>query len=129
MAHFARVQEGIVVEVLVVDQNLINSGALGDPAQWLQTSYNTRGGVYYTPNTTTPDPDQSKAFRKNYAGIGYAYDAGRDAFIPPQPFPSWVLDEQTCLWVAPVSMPNDGGFYGWDEQSMSWVTIDAPEKI
>jgi len=86
-----------------------------------RTSYNTRGGIHYTDGE--PSEDQSKALRYNYAGIGFIYDEGRDAFIPPKPFESWVLDEATCLWVAPVAYPEDGGEYTWDEDSTSWVEI------
>jgi len=79
-----------------------------------QTSYNTYGGVHYTDGE--PSADQSKALRYNYAGIGYSYDADRDAFIPPQPYASWVLDEATCLWVAPIAYPADG-VHDWDEET------------
>lgn len=125
MAHFAKVENNIVTEVLVVDQSFIDTGELGDPALWLQTSYNTRGGVYYIPNSNppTPDPDQSKAFRKNYAGIGYTYDSVLNAFIPPQPYPSWLLNTQTCLWEAPVPYPDDGKQYEWNEETQSWDLI------
>jgi hypothetical protein len=94
-----------------------------------QTSYNTRGGVHYTDGV--PSEDQTKAFRKNYAGLGYTYDAGRDAFIPPKPYNSWVLNEETCLWDAPVAMPEDAGTgeppkrYTWDEETTSWVEVNA----
>ena len=84
-----------------------------------QTSYNTRGGIHYTDGE--PSEDQSKAFRFNYAGIGFTYDEERDAFIPPQPYASWVLDEDTCLWVAPVPYPEDNKEYTWDEDSQNWV--------
>lgn len=123
MSHFAKVENGVVTAVLVIEQYVIDGGAFGDPAQWVQTSYNTRGGIYYTPNTNTPDPDQSKALRKNYAGIGYTYDAARDAFIPPQPFASWTLDEGTCYWLPPVPYPADGQDYTWDEATLAWVLI------
>lgn len=86
-----------------------------------QTSYNTRGGIHYDSITGEPSEDQSKTFRKNYAGIGYIYDSDRDAFIPPQPYPSWILNEQTCLWDSPVSYPTDGKKYMWNEQSLSWI--------
>lgn len=89
-----------------------------------RTSYNTRGGVHYNPETNEPSADQSKAFRKNYAGLGYTYDAGRDAFIPPKPYNSWVLNETTCLWDAPVAMPTDGKRYSWDEATTSWVEVE-----
>ena len=86
----------------------------------VQTSYNTRGGVHYTDGL--PSDDQSKALRFNYAGIGYSYDETRDAFIPPQPYASWVLDEDTCLWVAPIPMPD--GDYVWDEDAGDWIAAD-----
>ena len=114
MAHFAKVENGIVSQVIVAEQDFINSGAVGDPASWVQTSYNTHAGVHR--NGGTP-------LRKNYAGIGYIYDPIRDAFIPPCPFPSWVLDEATCLWNAPTSMPTDGKPYVWDESTTSWVEV------
>ena len=86
-----------------------------------RTSFNTRGGVHYDPQTGQPSADQSKALRKNFAGIGYTYDQQRDAFIPPQPYPSWTLDEQTCLWGAPVAMPSDDKMYNWDESQQQWI--------
>jgi len=85
-----------------------------------QTSYNTYGGVHYTDGE--PSEDQSKALRFNYAGIGYSYDATRDAFIPPQPYASWVLDEDTCLWVAPIAYPAEG-VHDWDEQAGDWIEV------
>jgi len=88
-----------------------------------RTSYNTRGGVYYDPATGEPAEDQSKEFRKNYAGIGYTYDHSRDAFIPPKPYNSWVLNETSCLWEAPVAMPDDGQQYTWNEETTSWDLI------
>lgn len=86
-----------------------------------RTSYNTRGGVHYT--NGAPSADQSKAFRKNYAGIGYTYDHSRDAFIPPKPFDSWVLNETSCLWEAPVEYPDDGERYAWNEDTTSWDLV------
>lgn len=87
-----------------------------------QTSYNTRGGVHYQADGT-PSADQSRAFRKNYAGLGYTYDSMRDAFIPPKPYASWVLNESTCLWDAPVAMPTDGKRYVWDELNTTWAEV------
>jgi len=127
MSHFAKVEDGVVTQVLVAEQDFINSGAVGDPAQWIQTSYNTRGGVHYEPNSNTPSADQSKALRKNYAGIGYTYDAVRDAFIPPSPYPSWVIDEATAQYVSPIAYPTDGQEYDWDEATVSWVVV-TPEE-
>ena len=90
-----------------------------------RTSYNTRGGVHYDPVTNEPSADQSKAFRKNYAGVGYTYDHSRDAFIPPKPqgFDSWVLNESSCLWEAPVEYPDDGQIYTWNEETTSWDLV------
>lgn len=87
-----------------------------------QTSYNTRGGVYYDPETGEPTEDQSKMLRMNFAAVGMVYDEALDAFYMKQPFPSWTLDTSTCLWNPPVPMPEDG-FYHWDEETRSWVSI------
>jgi len=122
MSHFAKVINGIVKTVCVVEQDYIDTGALGDPNNWIQTSYNTRGGVHYAPNSNTPD--DGVALRKNYAGKGYTYDETRDAFIAPKPYPSWVLDEDTCCWKAPTPYPEDGKSYDWDEASTSWKEIE-----
>ena len=91
MSHFAKVIDGVVTEVLVIEQDVIDTGLFGDPALFVQTSYNTRGGQH----------SEGRPLRKNFAGIGFTYDPKRDAFIPPQPAPSWTLDEDTCLWVEP----------------------------
>jgi hypothetical protein len=91
-----------------------------------RTSYNTRGGIHYQADNT-PSQDQSKAFRKNYAGIGYYYDSIRDAFIPPKPFPSWVLDEFSCLWQSPIPYPNDGKMYTWNEETGNWEEINLTQ--
>ena len=112
MAHFAQVENGIVMQVIVADQDVIDSGAFG--SGWVQTSYNTQGGQHRLGGTP---------FRKNYAGIGYTYDSQRDAFIPPQPYPSWALDEDTCLWQPPTLMPTDGNMYDWDEATLSWTEV------
>ncbi len=101
MAHFAEVINNTVTRVLLVEKDVIDSGLFGSPSNWVQTSYNTYAGVHYDPETKLPSEDQSKALRKNYAGIGYFYDSLRDAFIPPKPYESWVLNEETCQWEAP----------------------------
>lgn len=88
-----------------------------------RTSYNTKGGIYYDPITNTPSPDQSKVFRKNYAGIGYTYDEFLDAFIPPKPYDSWLLNTDKCLWEAPIPYPTDGKMYEWDESTQSWIEV------
>jgi hypothetical protein len=115
MTHFAKIDKNnIVTQVLVIEQDVVDTGLFGDPASFVQTSYNTFGGQHLTGGTP---------LRKNFAGIGYKYDLVRDAFIPPQPFQSWVLDEATCLWDAPVPMPTDGKAYQWDESLLNWVEI------
>lgn len=97
MAHFAHiVGNGIVDNVIVAEQGFINTGVLGDPSKWIQTSYNTRGGVHYAPDSDVPDG--GVPLRKNYAVVGGTYDPVRDAFIPPKPEGDWVLNEDTCLW-------------------------------
>lgn len=127
MAHFAKLDNlGIVVFVTVGrdeddGKELELCARTGDT--YRQTSYNTRGGVHYDPATGEPSADQSKAFRKNYAGIGYRYDIDRDAFIPPKPYPSWILNENSCLWEPPVAMPGDRKLYQWDEETTSWKEI------
>ena len=100
MAHFAHINsENIVDNVIVAEQDFIDSGAVGDPDEWVQTSYNTHGGVHYQPDSRVPSDDQTKALRKNYAGIGDTYDPIRDAFIPPKPSEGeYTLNESTCLW-------------------------------
>jgi len=125
MAHYALVEYDQVKNVIVIDDNEIQNYKLLPTMKALKTSYNTRGGVHYDPQTGQPSADQSKALRKNYAGKGYTYDSQRDAFIPPKPFLSWILNEQTCLWNAPVAMPSDGKMYNWDEDSKSWVEAAA----
>ena len=123
MGHFAKVSNGIVTRVIVAEADFFNNFVDDSPGQWIQTSYNTRGGVHYQPNTNEPSEDQSKALRKNYAGIGYTYDATRDAFIPPQPFNSWTLNEDTCLWDSPVPYPTDGKLYKWNEEILNWEEV------
>ena len=130
MAHFARIKNGVVDFVTVGrddDENREDELA-HDGYIYRRTSYNTRGGVHYG-SDGQPSADQTKAFRKNYAGLGYTYDAERDAFIPPKPYNSWVLNETTCLWDAPVAMPADAGTgeppkrYTWDEEAVNWVEV------
>lgn len=113
MSHFAKVENGIVTQVLVIEQDVIDTGLFGDPALWVKTSYNTYGGQH----------PEGRPLRKNFAGVGFTYDQERDAFIPPQPFASWVLDEETCLWDAPAAYPDDGKPYRWDEENQVWVEI------
>lgn len=121
MAHFAKIRNAVVEQVQCVsdDDELNEDSYAHDDVIYRRTSYNTRGGVHYT--NGQPSADQNKSFRKNYAGIGDAYDSARDAFIPPQPYPSWTLNESTCLWESPVPHPNDDGVYAWDENNQQWT--------
>jgi hypothetical protein len=118
MSHFAKVENGTVTQVIVVEQDVLDTGLFGDPSLWVQTSYNTLGNRHVLGGTP---------LRKNYAGVGYTYDSGRDAFIPPTPFNSWILNEDTCLWEAPTPMPTDDTLlYSWDEETLSWVGTEKP---
>ena len=114
MSHFAKVVDGIVTQVIVAEAEFFQTFVDSSPGEWIQTSYNTHGGQHR--NGGTP-------LRKNYAGIGYSYDRTKDAFIPPKPYPSWVLNEETCLWGAPTPMPTDDKFYEWDETTTSWKEV------
>lgn len=114
MSHFAKVSDGVVVQVIVAEPEFFDTFVDSSPGEWIQTSYNTIGGVHTQGGTP---------LRKNYAGIGYTYDAQRDAFIPPKLFASWVLNEDTCLWNAPVPHPTDGKIYEWDEQTTNWIEV------
>jgi hypothetical protein len=119
MAHFAEVDENnIVKRVIVAEQDFIDSGAVGDSSNWIQTSYNTKGGVHYAPNSN--EPDGGIALRKNYAGVGFTYDSDRDAFYSEQLYPSWTLNEDTCLWESPIPYPDDDETYNWNEEEQSW---------
>jgi hypothetical protein len=124
MSHFAKVENGIVTDIIVAEQDFIDSGVVGDPSLWIQTSYNTMGGVHYQPdsNFTIPSVDQSKALRANYANFGYTYDSEKDVFYAPQPFPSWTLNQTSFLWEPPVPYPNpdENVFKGWNESTLSW---------
>jgi hypothetical protein len=107
MSHFAKLDNNnIVTQVIVAEQDFINSGMVGDSFRWVQTSYNNN-------------------FRKNYAGVGCTYDRIRDAFIPPKTYPSWILNEDTCLWDAPVDMPDDDNKYTWNEETTNWDLIEV----
>ena len=121
MGHFAKVVDGKVTQVIVAEPEFFDTFVDSSPGTWIQTSYNTRGGVHYVPDSNTPSPDQSKALRANYAGIGYTYDQVNDVFYAPQPYPSWVLNTQTYLWEAPVPYPSTGGLYTWDEATQTWI--------
>tara|TARA_R100001086_G_scaffold217492_1_gene133960 strand:- start:139 stop:531 length:393 start_codon:yes stop_codon:yes gene_type:complete len=129
MAHFAKIDNLEIVVFITVGREEDNGKELelcartGDT--YRQTSYNTRGGIHYKPNSHEPSEDQSKAFRKNFAGIGYTFDKDRDAFIPKKPYTSWVLNESTCQWEAPVAKPDSesGEKYNWNEETKSWDEI------
>jgi len=119
MSHFAKVENGVVTHVIVAEQDFIDTGLAGDPSLWVQTSYNTYGGEHRLGGIP---------LRKNYAGLGYMYDSERDAFIPPKPYPSWILDDNSCLWSAPVAMPEPtpGIFHTWNEEIQNWEEKAAP---
>jgi hypothetical protein len=114
MSHFAKVVEGKVTQIIVAEPEFFQTFVDSSPGAWIQTSYNTYGGQHK--NGGTP-------LRKNYAGVGFTYDSTRDAFIPPQPYPSWTMSEETCLWSAPTPIPADGKNYFWDETTTSWVEV------
>jgi hypothetical protein len=118
LAHYAEINESnIVVRVIVADSDFINSGIVGDPSKWIQTSYNTI-------NNQHPD---NTPLRKNYAGVGYFYDRDLDAFIPPKPYESWILDTDKGDWHAPIQKPEDNGYYTWDETTQSWLNVVSEE--
>jgi hypothetical protein len=126
MGHFAKVENGVVTQVIVADQGFIDTGAVGDPNSWVQTSYNTRGNVHYGQDG---QPDDGQALRGNYAGIGYLYDNANDVFYPSSPFPSWLISAGTnWTWTAPVAQPEaiEGKFWAWNEETTSWVSNDIP---
>lgn len=140
MAHYAKISENNIVEQVVVvnnedtlDENgneseyiasIFLQSVIGLGSNWKKTSYNTRGGIYRHSITNEPVEDQSKAFRKNYAGIGYTYDEQRDAFIPPKPFSSWILNEFSCLWEAPIPRPTGNDPYKWNEETQTWDSMN-----
>ena len=144
MAYFAELNENNDVIMVYSVHDLCNSEngieneqiginflntLFNNQTVYKQTSYNTRGGIHYQTDSDIPSPNQSKALRKNYAGIGYTYDTIRDAFIPPKPYPSWVLDEVSCQWKAPILYPDISSIplpfqlynnYGWNEDGLNW---------
>lgn len=136
MAHFAELDENNIVKQVIVipneeeyrGQEFINN-ELNLEGVWIQTSYNTRGGIHYNSETNEPSSNQSKSFRKNYAAIGYSYDEERDAFIAPKPeeFPSFIFNENKCVWEPPVPKPNEEGFWMWNEELLTWMNIS--EKL
>ena len=117
MAHFAKIENGTVTQVNVIDEDYFaENRETRYTGQWVQTSYNTQGGVHLLGGTP---------LRKNYAGIGYVYDEARDAFYAPQPYPSWTLNEDTCLWESPVPMPTDDKMYTWNEDNQEWTEVET----
>jgi len=124
MSHFAKVCVDEVKKVIVAEASFFDTYVDDSPGKWIQCSYNTRGGVHYDPETGLPSEDQSKALRKNYPGKGWKYSAELDAFYPPKPFNSWVLNEETCLWEAPIAMPEDGKHYIWNEETQTWDEVE-----
>ena len=123
MSHFAKVTDGKVTQVIVAEADFFKTYVDSTPGEWIQTSYNTRGGVHYAPNSNTPDG--GVALRGNYAGIGYTYDRANDVFYAPQPFPSWTIKSPNWTWEAPVAMPTDGKQYSWDEATKNWIEVVA----
>ena len=136
MAHYAKVANGIVEQALVAEAGFFDTTITDNPTlvdnaitagRWIQTSYNTRGGVHYSSNydedTKSYPTDGGTPLRKNFAGVGDTYDSVKDAFYAPQPYPSWTLDETTCLWESPVAKPDDGKRYEWDEATTNWKEI------
>jgi hypothetical protein len=122
MAHFAKVESGVVTRVIVAEQDFIDSGAVGEPSQWIQTSYCASAGEYIDVSTGSIRPEKT-ALRKNFAGVGFTYDGELDAFIPPKPHDSWVLNEETCQWTAPKEKPTDAKYY-WNEEKLDWIKVE-----
>lgn len=112
MTHFAKIVDNVVTQVIVAEPEFFNTFVDTSPGQWLQTSYNTYGGQH----------PKGRPLRKNYAGIGFTYDSVRDAFSPPKPYASWLLNEETCLWEPPIAMPTNG-FYQWNEDTTNWIEV------
>jgi hypothetical protein len=116
MGHFAKVVDGKVSQVIVAEPEFFQTFVDTSPGQWLQTSYRTQGNQH----------PEGKPLRGNYAGVGYTYDQANDVFYAPQPFASWVLNQTSWLWEAPVAMPDDGKMYTWDEPTLAWKEVVAP---
>lgn len=118
MAHYAKIVDGKVVSVIVAEESFFSTFVDNSPGAWLQTSYNTRGGIHCGPDG---QPDGGVALRANFAGIGFTYDHQNDVFYAPRPFDSWLISGPDWVWKAPVSAPNDGNQYNWDELTLNWV--------
>lgn len=121
MSHYAKVRDGIVIQVIVAEAEFFDTFVDDSAGEWIQTSYNTRGGKHYDQDG---NEDDGVALRKNFASFGFTYDKERDAFYPPTPFPSWTLNEDTCLWEAPVAKPDDGQLYIWNESTTNWTLVE-----
>jgi hypothetical protein len=115
MGHYAKVVDSKVIQVIVAEPDFFTTFVDSSPGEWIQTSYNTHGGIHQLGGTP---------LRKNYAGVGYTYDRERDAFIPSQPYPSWILNEETCLWESPTPYPADNNIYTWNESTQEWIEIN-----
>lgn len=124
MSHYAKCLDGKVIQVIVADAEFFDTFVDSSPGSWIQTSYNTRGGVHYGADG---QPDGGVALRGNYAGIGYTYDQANDVFYAPKLFASWVLNNQTWTWEAPVAYPTDGQLYVWNEPTLAWVLAPKGE--
>jgi len=122
VSHFAKVCDSKVTQVIVAEPEFFDTFVDSSPGEWIQTSYNTRGGVHYGPDG---QPDGGEALRGNYAGIGYIYDRTNDVFYAPQSYPSWTLNQTTWMWEPPVAYPDDGQIYVWDEATVSWKLFAA----
>jgi hypothetical protein len=118
MSHYAKVNNGLVEQVIVAEADFFETFVDSSPGEWIQTSYNTHGNQH----------PEGRPLRGNYAGIGYTYDATNDVFYAPQPYPSWTLNETTWTWEAPVPMPTDEKIYTWDEDITNWVEADSPPE-
>lgn len=131
MGHYAKVVNGMVTQVIVAEPEFIDSFEDTSPGEWIKASYNIRGGIYYESGGDIPAKDQSVIEedegrkRKNYPGVGFSYDEKLNAFIPPKPYDSWLLDETTCFWEPPVERPSDVENYVWDEETISWIINDT----
>ena len=124
MAHYAKIVDNTVVQVIVAEEEFFKNLIDTTPGIWLKTSYNTKGGEHFNPITMVEDTSEANvALRGNYAGIGYTHDPVHDVFYAPQPFPSWVLNTTTWLWEAPVAMPTDGKIYSWNELQKIWEEV------
>ena len=123
MGHYAKVDNGIVKNVIVAEAEFFETFVDNSAGEWVKTSYNTRGGVHYQPDTNTPSEDQSKSLRKNFAGIGYHYDG--TGFYEPKPYTSWTFNSTSYMWEAPTAYPSDGKYYNWNEENKQWVEVKA----